>query len=226
MARIPRKLILEDKCYFHVTWKCHNNDFLLGNDGVKLKLYQLLLRYKSKYGIKIFAYCFMNNHPHILGQCTTVLGFSRFFQTVNSSLAKYVNAQAHRRGQVIMDRLKSPRIQSPEHLVATMHYLDQNPVRAGICKHPKDYRWTSYHHLINSKKDPLIDPLPPDMQIQHSCYKQTSEFLLSKGSLPIACYRNTFFIGSPVWIRQMRVQMMKTYLACKPKSQKAEGTSS
>jgi putative transposase len=37
-----------------------------------------------------------------------------------------------------------------------MRYIEFNPVRAKMVKHPKDYQWSSYHHNANGKADTLI----------------------------------------------------------------------
>ena len=39
-----------------------------------------------------------------------------------------------------------------------MRYIELNPVRARIVKHPKDYPWSSYHYNASGKADPLITP--------------------------------------------------------------------
>jgi putative transposase len=37
-------------------------------------------------------------------------------------------------------------------------YIEMNPVRAGLVRLPRDYRWTSYHANAEGKVDPLISP--------------------------------------------------------------------
>lgn len=39
-------------------------------------------------------------------------------------------------------------------------YIEWNPVRAGIVKHPQDYPWTSYHHRALGRADALLDEDP------------------------------------------------------------------
>ncbi len=215
MARIPRKLLLSDQSFFHVTWKCHNDDYLLKPEQIKKKLYHLLIKYKQRYKIKIFGYCFMNNHPHIVGYCETVKQFSSFFQSVNSCLAKFINLKLGRKGQAIMDRPKSPQIQSLDHLIKTLHYIDMNPVRAKICTHPNSYRWSSYKTFAYGKKDVLLDPLPDDYSLDHACYKETSDFILKRGKIYIPLYKNAYFIGSPQWVKTMRHELMRKIVSAR-----------
>ena len=39
-----------------------------------------------------------------------------------------------------------------------MRYIELNPVRANMVRHPKNYRWSSYHHNGNGKADTLVTP--------------------------------------------------------------------
>ena len=212
MARIPRKQILQDQSYFHVTWKCHNDSFLLQDDQAKTFLYDLILRYKTKYRIKIYGYCFMDNHPHIVGYCETVEEFSRFFQVVNGTLARFINQELGRRGQVIMDRLRSPRIQNERHMMHVLHYVDLNPVRAGICNQASKYRWSSYRSRAYGAKDPILDPLPLSDRIDQVHYQKQSQYILTRGNSTSPIYQNVYFIGTPQWVRHKRRELYQQFL--------------
>ncbi|MBN8555744.1 MAG: transposase [Deltaproteobacteria bacterium] len=215
MPRLPRNLILEDKSFFHVTWKCHNEDFLLQDERAKTHLYDLLRRFKEKYHIKIYGYCFMDNHPHIVGYCESVKEFSRYFQVVNGMFARFINTQMERKGQVIMDRLRSPQIQTERYLLTVLRYVDLNPVRAGICKNAKDYRWSSHRSYAHGKKDPLLDPLPSGLSITEHQYQMLHSFTLEKHRQKIPVYYRTYFIGAPSWVRKRRKTLFQTLSAKK-----------
>lgn len=204
MARTSRKLLLQDNSYFHVTWKCHNDNHLLANENVKKFLYDLLLAFKDHYRIKIFAYCFMDNHPHIVGHCATVKEFSDYFHRVHSILARYINKVSGRKGQVIMDRFRSPQIETDRYLNTVIHYVDLNPVRAGLSKRAKDYRWSSYNSHAHGKKDKLLDPLPQSVEAQTLLFEKLSLFILRKGRTMLPLYCRSYFIGSPAWVKARR----------------------
>jgi putative transposase len=210
MPRIPRNLILQNKSFFHVTWKCHNEDFLLQDERAKKSLYDLLKQYKERYRIKIYGYCFMDNHPHIVGYCETVQEFSRYFQVVNGLFARFINSQMERKGQVIMDRLRSPQIQTERYLLTVLRYVDLNPVRAGICKRPKDYKWSSHRSYAKGKTDPLLDPLPSGLRITQSQYQLLHSFAVEKLNKKIPIYYRTYFIGAPSWVRKRRRSLFDT----------------
>jgi putative transposase len=41
-----------------------------------------------------------------------------------------------------------------------MRYGDLNPVRAGLARNPKDWKWSSYRHYAYGAPDSLIDDAP------------------------------------------------------------------
>lgn len=44
------------------------------------------------------------------------------------------------------DRFRSVLVEGRGHALRTMAaYIDLNPVRAGLCEDPKDYRWRFWH---------------------------------------------------------------------------------
>lgn len=173
-------------------------------DWAKELYYNLLLKYKDKHQIQIYSYCLMDNHPHLSGRLENKEAFSAFFRIVNGMFARTVNKRLQRRGQLIMDRFKSPNIENDKHLLTVMTYGDLNPCRAKIVGHPKDYRWSTFKYYAYGKKDPLITPAPSYLALasipeeRQLIYREMVEALI-KGfqTLNIS---HTYFIGDPDWV--------------------------
>lgn len=204
MAYLPRYEIICDDAYFHVTWQCHNKDWLLKWDWAKQAYYNLLLKYKGKYGVEIYAYGFMDNHPHLAGHLTGKERFSAFFRVVNSQFARIVNKQLRRRGQVVMDRFKSPMIESDDHMLKAMAYIDLNPHRAQKVPHPRENTWSSYQYYAHGKADPLLTPSPSYLALgknpaeRQRDYRAIVEALMEhRRTMNIS---HTYFIGNPDWV--------------------------
>jgi putative transposase len=162
MARVPRSLLVEADSTNHCTWRAHDHQRVFDEPGAREKFLELLARYKAKHGVLIHSFCLMGTHPHVV--CTATRGqeeFSRFWKVVNHCFARWYNKQRRRRGQVVMERLRSPRIQpSGSHQLTVMRYGDLNPVRAGLVRSPKDWQWSSYRHYALGERHPLIDDAP------------------------------------------------------------------
>jgi len=61
---------------------------------------------------------------------------------------------------MIMDRFKSPRIESDRHLLSVMVYNDLNGVRAGRDQRPEESEWSSYKYYAYGQANDLITPAP------------------------------------------------------------------
>ena len=57
-------------------------------------------------------------------------------------------------------RYKASLIDTETYLLTCMRYIELNPVRAGMVKHPGEYRWSSYGINGQGKQDTLITPHP------------------------------------------------------------------
>ena len=206
MPSLPRRALIENGSICHVTWQCHNKSWLLKKRWAKELYYQLLLEYKERYGLKIYSYCLMDNHIHLSGQLGELEDFSDFFRVVNSRFAKAYNKEMKRRGQVIMDRFKSPRIQSDRDLIKVMQYIDLNPKRARKVKHPQENQYSSFAYYAYGTDDPLITPAPSYLQLattakrRQKAYLAMIEEILKNDWKEKRPYSSTCFIGNPSWV--------------------------
>jgi putative transposase len=214
VARIPRTLLVDLGSTNHCTWRSHNFSFVLRPDAAKLFFLALIAKYAPRHGILVRSYCLMGTHPHVVVSASKgQLEFSRFWQVVNHLFARWYNRQQKsRRGQVVAQRMKSPRIQPDRdgrHVLAVMRYGDLNPVRAGMVRSPKDYAWSSYRHYAFGKPDPLITDEPAylglgrtdgeRMQAYRNLFTQplSSELRIRRPDITEAA-----FYGDPDWLRR------------------------
>ena len=203
MSRYPRYALISDDCYFHVTWQCHNGEWLLKEEWAKEFYYYLLLRFKDAYEIIFFAYHLMENHPHLIGWCRDKKKFSDFFRVVNNLFARGYNKRMGRKGQVVMDRFKSPRIETDLHMLRAMTYVDLNGVRCGRDRRPGETKWSSYDYYAFGKEDPLLTPSPSYLTLgaipeeRQAAYRAIVDELIRQDAINIS---NVCFIGNPDWV--------------------------
>ena len=69
---------------------------------------------------------------------------------------QYVNRAYRRSGTLWEGRFRSCLTQSEDYVLACYRYIELNPVRAGMVRHPRDYRWSSFHANGDGKQDPLV----------------------------------------------------------------------
>jgi len=93
------------------------------------------------------AACLMTNHYHLLLEVpddALPLGM----QELNFRYAAGYNARHGLRGHVFAGRYGSRRVETQADLLDTYRYVVRNPVRAGLCNRPEDWRWSSYAGAI------------------------------------------------------------------------------
>ena len=151
----------------HYIWRCHNRDFLLDDDA-KQRYLDLLAKCKSEYGIEIYGYTLMSNHFHAVLKIPGRKSWERFSRNVNSRLATFVNRKRGRCGQVVMDRPRTIVLQDDHAVLTTLRYIDCNPVRAGLVKRVRDYRWSSYREHSRGERSALVDPCPAVLGLARS----------------------------------------------------------
>jgi len=161
MPRIARSLLVAAGSTNHCTWRSHGHALVLDSEDARDLFLALLRKYKDKFRIEVLSYCLMGSHPHVL--CRSALGqeaFSSFWKLVNWGFARWYNRRTRGRGQVVMERLRSPRVQDGRHQLIVMRYGDLNPVRAGLAPDAGDWRWSSHRHYAYGEPNDLITDAP------------------------------------------------------------------
>ncbi len=113
-----------------------------------------LKKYKPVSGYRIYGYCLMSNHVHILlkiGQEDVGIILKR----IAGSYVYWYNRKYDRVGPLFQDRFKSEPVDSDEYFLTVLRYIHQNPVKAGLCKNLGDYEYSSYNEYINRRDDPV-----------------------------------------------------------------------
>jgi hypothetical protein len=75
-----------------------------------------------------------------------------FVKELKERFSRWFNKHHGRKGTLWMDRYKSVIVEDGEALRTMAAYIDLNPVRAGLCGDPKDYRWCGYAEAVAGSK--------------------------------------------------------------------------
>jgi putative transposase len=217
VGRIARRLLVQPNSINHCTWRSHNSEEVFATDLEKQKFLSLLAQHKTRFGIRVLSYCVMGTHPHVV--CIATLGqevFSAFWRMVNHSYARWYNRLHGRRGQVVMERLSSPRIQDDRHLLNAIRYGDLNPVRAGLVRSAKDWRWSSHRHYALGEPDDIVDDATAFLSLGRTAVERrmayrhlfavplASSYLVRRPDLVTSP-----FIGDDLWVSSCRRDLLK-----------------
>ena len=152
MPRYARKT--SEMGIYHVMLRGINRQNIFEDDEDCEKMLQILSDVKAVSQCRIFAYCLMQNHCHILLKVETE-GLGHVFKRIGARYVYWYNLKYKRVGHLFQDRFKSEAIESDNHFLAALRYIHQNPVKAGVCKDVSDYTWSSYQEYVENRT--LID---------------------------------------------------------------------
>ncbi len=142
MPRRPRHYI--PGMTYHIVQRGNNRSLCFYEPADQRQYLEIWASISKRYGVRVHAYCLMSNHVHILATCGDVDSISRTMRVVGSTYALYINQKYQRTGTLWEGRHRASVIQSSRHLLNCYLYIEQNPVRALMVKHPADYPWSSY----------------------------------------------------------------------------------
>jgi putative transposase len=123
----------------------------------------ILARAKAVVPVRLFAFCVMPNHWHLVVEPREAGDLSRFVQRLAASHAHHLRSVYATTGEgaVYQSRFKSFPIQTDRHFLTVVRYVEQNPTRAGLVARSADWRWSSrWWRARPDGAARLLDPPP------------------------------------------------------------------
>lgn len=131
---------------FHILTRGNNGQDIFRDEIDYQKYFEIEDRYKERYQFKLYHYVLMRNHVHLVLEPQEGRGdLAEIMKGMNLSYAHYYKRRYNHIGHFWQDRFKSILISKDRYLLACGSYAELNPVRAGIVKRPRDYRWSTMH---------------------------------------------------------------------------------
>jgi putative transposase len=178
MARLPRYTIKNQPQHI-IQSGLDGQDILI--DGEDYEFYWEGLRSSAEANrLKIHAYVLMPDHVNLLASPANENSVSRTLQSLGRKYVQYYNAKYQGSGTLWEGRYRATVLDSKEYLLTCSRYIELDPVRAGMVKHPREYDWGSYGYNAMGLEDPLIT--------EHRLYSQ----LASSQQQSYQVYRSLF----------------------------------
>jgi len=126
----------------HITQRAAGKDPLFIENDDYLFMLGLLKEIAGKYSLRVFAFCLMPNHVHLLlspneeNLCDAMRDlFARY--------ARFFNRRYERKGHLFGGPYRQAVCFDDRYLLTASLYIHLNPVKAGIENDPRHYRWSS-----------------------------------------------------------------------------------
>ena len=154
MPRKPRERAASG--YYHVTVRGNGQQTLFEDDSDREAFVAMARDAFGKTSARVVAWCLMGNHAHLLIDDSE----DELSQAMGSLCGRFAMRYNHRNGHVghvFQGRFGSVPIIDDAQLLAAIRYVHDNPVRAGMCTGPGEYRWSSYHEYAGEPGPVLSD---------------------------------------------------------------------
>ena len=128
----------------HIIQRGNNRQACFFSDDDYLFFLDHLARIAKRFRCALHAYALMTNHFHLLLTSALPAGPSLLMKFLGQRYVQYVNRAYKRSGSLWEGRFRSSLVQTERYVLGCYRYIELNPVRASMVKHPIEYRWSSY----------------------------------------------------------------------------------
>jgi putative transposase len=133
---------------WHITHRCHKKEYLLRFGRDRRRWLQWLFEAKKRFGLSVLNYMVTSNHIHLLvrdnGDRDVI---PNSIQLIAGRTGQEFNQRKKRKGAYWEDRYHATAIETDEHLVQCLLYIDLNMVRAGVIAHPSEWAFGGYNEI-------------------------------------------------------------------------------
>jgi REP element-mobilizing transposase RayT len=141
MPRTARKI--SETGIYHVMLRGINRQNIFEDDQDRLYFMSVLASCKKVSGFRLHAFVLMSNHIHLLLEPLDE-PLDMIFRRIGTRYAVWYNRKYQRAGHLFQDRFRSENVSTVQYYQTVLRYILQNPMKAGMEKHPGEYRWSSY----------------------------------------------------------------------------------
>ncbi|MDO6657858.1 transposase [Anaerobacillus sp. 1_MG-2023] len=155
---MPRKARQKSRTgIYHIIYRGANRQEIFHDNEDRLQFLQTLEKYSSLYKVKIYAWCLMSNHVHLLMKEENE-DISITIKRIAVSFVKYYHLKYNTTGHLFEDRFKSENVETVDYLLTVVRYIHQNPLKARIVRTLDEWEWNScraYYQLTSVTR--LVD---------------------------------------------------------------------
>jgi len=130
------------------------------------QLYVKLLRFWcGKAGTRVWAWCLMPNHVHLVLVPAHPGGLCAALREAHRRYTSAINQREEWRGHLWQSRFASFPMDE-QHLHSCVRYVELNPVRAGLVARPEQWRWSSARAHLGLAADEITEVAPLQHRVE------------------------------------------------------------
>lgn len=207
MAR-PLRLEFAGAVY-HVTNRGDRREAIFFDDEDRNVFLRLLGREVEQQRWRLYAYCLMGNHYHLLVE-TPEPNLSRGMRRLNGVYTQTFNRRHGLVGHLFQGRYKGIVVDRDSYLLELCRYVVLNPVRAGLVETPDSWAWSSYCATAGAAPAPAWLAVEEVLRVFHrttsAARRAYARFVVQgiHSSSPWEDLAGQIFLGSDAFLERMQ----------------------
>lgn len=163
---MPRKArVVFPGLTYHIVQRGNYRENIFDDELDKQFYLKHLHRYRKQFRIKLYAWCLMDNHVHLILEPSEEDSLHQLFRRLNVKYSHYINKKRGKKGRLWEDRYYSS-CMDEQYFLYVLKYVELNPYRAYMEKSLGVYPWTSYQERTLKVEYRMLDDLPHGLMIK------------------------------------------------------------
>lgn len=201
---------------YHVMARGNDRAAIFRDDEDRQAFVDNLGRCAERFDWRIWAYCLMDNHYHLLLE-TRKGNLCRGMRQVNGVYTQAFNRRHERVGHVLQGRYKAILVDKDSYLLELSRYIVLNPVRAAQVKSALDWPWSVYRAVLGKVPAPAWLAVSDTLALFHRhsgparrAYARFVEEGLKASDPGLAIQRQSFLGGEDFVARMEEIARCQT----------------
>ena len=152
---------------YHVINRSNGRVAIFNTDADYRHFESLLEEGKELIGMRIFSYCIMPNHWHLVLYPKSDTDMGEFMRWVTTTHVRHRRTRTNSvgEGHLYQGTYKSFPVETSDYLVQLIRYVEQNPLRAKLVDRAVDWKWSSLwrREKGTEKEKKLLAKLPIEL---------------------------------------------------------------
>jgi REP element-mobilizing transposase RayT len=141
---------------YHVYARGNERRAIFADDRDRRDYLMRLASTAKRHRWHLMAYCLMPNHVHLLVE-TVEPNLGRGMHWLQGGYAQRFNARHGRVGHLFQGRYGAVEVTTDAQLWVAASYIVVNPVAAGLCARPEEWRWSSHAAALGGDAPRWLD---------------------------------------------------------------------
>lgn len=121
---------------------------------------ELFVRACERLPMRVLGWCLLPNHFHLVLRPHDDGDLGRWMQWLLTSHVRRYHRHYHGSGHVWQGRFKAFPVQTDEHFLTVLRYVERNPLRAGLVERAEAWRWNSLAVRALETPPTILAPSP------------------------------------------------------------------